>query len=74
VSPGRRRGEQPSEPTARELVILRAYLDEGGTRPAAAKLGVAESTVKNTLQNLRSRIGARTTAEAAFRLHEKLVA
>lgn len=70
----RARGVQPPEPTRAEIRTLRAYLQYGGVRPAAMALGLAESTVKNTLANVRSRIGARTTAEAVYLLHDRIAA
>lgn len=63
-----------SSPTPAELAALQAYLDAGGVKAAAHRLGVAPSTVKNHLANVRSRVGARTTAEAVLMLADSLVA
>lgn len=67
-------GDGVSEPTPGELRALRAYLSEGSTRCAAVQLGCAESTVKNHLRNVRTKLGAKTTAQAVFALHDRLVA
>lgn len=61
-------------PTPAELRALRAYLAEGTTRDAARRLGLAESTVKGELANIRSKLGVRNTAQAAYLLHDKLAA
>ena len=63
-----------SDPTAAEVAALRAYLAVGSVKGAASRLGVAESTIKNHLANARSRLGAKTNAEAVFRLYDRLVA
>lgn len=55
-----------------EVRALVAYLETGSTRKAAARLSLAESTVKNHLAHVRSRLGVETTAQAVFLLHEKL--
>ena len=57
-----------------ERRILIAYLETGNTRDAAAKLDRSVQTVKNTLANVRSRLGVRSTAQAVFLLHDKLAA
>lgn len=61
-------------PTPAELRALRAYIEAGSTRDAARSLGLAESTVKGELANIRSKLGVKTTAQAAFLLHDKLAA
>lgn len=60
--------------TAAELRAVRAYLQAGSAKDAAHKLGCAESTVKNHLAHARSKLGARTTAEVVFLLHDRLAA
>lgn len=62
------------EPTPGELRALRAYLKAGSAKDAAHQLGCAESTVKNHLAHVRSKLGAKTTAEVVFRLHDQLAA
>jgi DNA-binding NarL/FixJ family response regulator len=61
-------------PTPAELEALRAYLAAGSVKGAAHRLGLREQTVKNHLANARCRLGAKTTAEAVFRLYDMLVA
>jgi DNA-binding NarL/FixJ family response regulator len=68
--------DQPTaaEPTDVELYALRAYLKTGSARAAAAALGLAEQTVKNHLASIRSKLGVRKTIQAAYILHDRLVA
>ena len=73
----RLRGDPPPlrpEPRPSELRALRAYLEAGSTRLAAERLGIAESTLKNELSTMRSRIGVHNTAQAVLVLYDKLVA
>jgi DNA-binding NarL/FixJ family response regulator len=72
VSP--RQAPAGTSPTPAELAALQAYLDAGGVKAAAHRLGVTPSTVKSHLANVRSRVGARTTAEAVLMLSDVLVA
>lgn len=62
------------QPTDRELECLRAYVDTGSVRAAALRVGCQEQTLKNHLSTLRSKVGARTNAEAVFLLYPKLAA
>jgi DNA-binding CsgD family transcriptional regulator len=62
------------QPTPAEIRALRAYLEEGSTRCAAHAIGCAESTVKNHLKHVRSKLGAKTTAQVVFMLHDQLAA
>lgn len=62
------------QPTPAELRALRAYLACGSVRDAARSIGLAESTIKGELRSIRSKVGARTTAQAVFLLHDKLAA
>jgi DNA-binding NarL/FixJ family response regulator len=62
------------QPTPAELRALRAYLACGSVRDAARSIGLAESTVKGELASIRTKVGARTTAQVVFLLHDKLVA
>jgi DNA-binding NarL/FixJ family response regulator len=59
--------------TPGELRALRAYLDAGSSKAAAYLLGVHNSTIKNHLQNIRTKLGVSTTAQCAFLLHDQLV-
>lgn len=61
-------------PTTAELRALRAYIEAGSARDAAARLGTSESTVKGHLANIRSKLGVKTTAQAVFLLHDRLAA
>ena len=63
-----------SEPTLAEVAALRAYLQGGSVKAAARLLGLAESTVKNHLCDVRRRLGAKTNAEAVFVLYDRLAA
>lgn len=60
--------------TRGELAALQAYIDTGSVKEAAHQLGIRDSTVKNHLANIRTRLGARTTAEAVLRLYDRLAA
>ena len=59
-------------PTARELEVLSQVVEAGSVKDAALRLGIAEATVKNHLAHMRSKFGARSTAQLVFRLHEPL--
>lgn len=61
-------------PTLTEIRALRAYIRHGSAQSAAEALGLAESTVKGHLANIRSKLGVHTTAQAVFILHDKLAA
>lgn len=66
--------DAPGRPvTAGELRALRAYIEDESVKKAAHRLGVREQTIKNTLQNVRSKLGVSTTAKAAFLLHDRLM-
>ena len=68
------RSLEASVVTPAELAALQAYLDCGSVKEAAHALGVAPSTIKNHMQNVRSKLNARTTAEAVLILHDRLAA
>jgi hypothetical protein len=53
-----------TEPTARQLEILVAYVEAGSMRAAGARLGVAEFVVRDTLAAIRTCLRARNTAQA----------
>jgi DNA-binding CsgD family transcriptional regulator len=64
----KRRG---TEPTARQLEVLRTYVDPelGGTQArTAAVLGISTPAVHNSLGHLMKRLGVKTPAQAAFKL------
>jgi DNA-binding NarL/FixJ family response regulator len=61
-----------TDPTEAELAALRAYIAAGSVKGAAYQLGLSPSTIKQHLQNVRSRMGAKTTTEAAVRLAHHL--
>ncbi len=58
-----RGGGQAMRLTAREIQCLDAAVRLGYTG-AAAELGVKRATVKSTLENVRSKLDARSTADA----------
>lgn len=62
------------EPTAVELYALRMYAKTGSVQAAAKALGLHEQTVKNHLASVRSKLGVRKTIQAAYILHDRLVA
>jgi DNA-binding CsgD family transcriptional regulator len=55
-----------TEPTQRQLSVLIAWIEEGGTREAAARLGCSPNTARNHLMALRAALHVHTTAQAAF--------
>ena len=62
----------PPEPTDRQLEVLVAYCQAQGEKGAAYQLGISPSTVRNTLANIRLRLGVRSTAAAVYLLRDKL--
>lgn len=60
--------------TAGELRALRAYVHAGSAKAAAHELGVHESTIKNHLANIRTKIGVSSTVAAVFKLHDQIAA
>ena len=55
------RGSLPQVATHRQLDVLAAFVECGGSIPrAAAKLGIRPSTVKRHLADLRARLGLTT--------------
>ncbi len=62
---------RPLSVTDRELEVLAAFLT-GGEQGAAEAVGVARSTIKNTLSRIRVKTGARSTAHAAYLLAHRL--
>lgn len=61
----RRRGSFLA-PTARQLHVLRAYVDYGSHLEAARGLGISERTVRSHLASLRSRLGVHNEAQAVY--------
>jgi len=66
-------GRVSLDPTPREVEALRAYVEEGSYKAAARRMAISEHTLRNHLSMLRAKCGARTTAEAVFLLHARLV-
>jgi len=61
VSDHRLRGELPKHATRRQLDVLAAYVEAGGSvSGAAARAGVRPSTAKRHLADLRARTGLTT--------------
>lgn len=57
----RLRGDLPQHATRRQLDVLAAYVEAGGSVPsAAARAGVRPSTAKRHLADLRARTGLTT--------------
>ncbi len=56
----------------RELITLLAYVEEGSHKAAAYRLAIAESTCRQRVSALMGRVGARTAAEAVWRLRTEL--
>jgi DNA-binding NarL/FixJ family response regulator len=52
-----------TEPTDRQLAILVAYVECGGSKPAADRLGVSERTVRDVLSVLHVVIGGTNSAQ-----------
>lgn len=62
--------EPPTELTPAQVEALRLLADGDRHAAAAAKLGISESAFKARLQSARSRLGARTTAQALKKARE----
>jgi hypothetical protein len=61
VSDHRLRGELPQSRTARQVDVLAAFVEAGGSVPhAAALIGIRPSTAKRHLADLRARSGMTT--------------
>ena len=61
LSDQRLRGSHPQHPTRRQLEVLAAYVEAGGSVPsAAARAGIRPSTAKHHLADLRARSGLTT--------------
>jgi DNA-binding NarL/FixJ family response regulator len=58
----------------RQLLTLLAYVKAGSHKAAAHRLAISESTSRQRVSSLLRRIGARTAAEAVWRLHGELEA
>ena len=56
----------------RELVTLRAYLEEGSHKAASRKLGIREGTSRQRVGRILARTGSRNVAQAAWRLRLEL--
>lgn len=52
--------------TPRQLEVLRAYAETGSYKLTAQRCGIASSTVRATLQNIRSRLEVDSTIQAAM--------
>ncbi|MGR3514526.1 MAG: autoinducer binding domain-containing protein [Paracoccaceae bacterium] len=62
--------EPPTELTHAQVEALRLLADGDRHAAAAAKLGISESAFKARLQSARTRLGARTTAQALKKARE----
>jgi len=64
---GRLRGEQPHARTPRQVDVLAAFVEAGGSvSEAAARVGIRPSTAKRHLADLRARSGL-TTEQLIYR-------
>lgn len=52
------------EPTTRQLTILVAYIEAGGSRQAAMRLGLHPGTIRTILSDLQLVLNAANTAQA----------
>lgn len=59
-------------PTERELIVLRAVLDEGSAKAAANRLCCAEQTIKNTLYIFRRLARCETTERLVYEYRDEL--
>jgi DNA-binding CsgD family transcriptional regulator len=57
-----------SQPTARELEVLAAFLRHGSRKCAAAELGISDCTASATLAHLYAKLKVRSRSEAAIAL------
>ena len=57
-----------SQPTRRQLEVLRAYIATGSIAAAAYELGIGETTARQHLSALYRRAGCLNAAQAAYRL------
>ena len=55
-----------SQPTERQLDVLRAYVQGGSHAAAAARLGISVHTVQAHLAALRLRLGVHNEAQAVY--------
>lgn len=62
----------PNDVTDRELQVLHAYCVAEGQKGAASRLGISPRTVRNTLANIRLRLGVHSTASAVYLLRDRL--
>jgi DNA-binding NarL/FixJ family response regulator len=74
---GRRTAERPPEPprlTARELEVLRHVAEGASNRVIAARLGIADNTVKNHVRNILEKLRLHSRAEAVvYAVREQLL-
>jgi len=52
--------------TDREIAVIAAVIAAGSEKGAAHRLGLSHSTVKHDLANVRSKVGATTTAQLVW--------
>jgi DNA-binding CsgD family transcriptional regulator len=62
----RRPSRSAERATEREVGVVAAFLVAGSEEAAARRLGIAHSTVKHHLANVRSKVGAATTAQLVW--------
>jgi len=68
----RRSCRRAERATDREVGVVAVVLAAGSEKAAAHRLGLSHSTVKHHLANVRSKIGAETTAQLVWILAPRL--
>jgi DNA-binding CsgD family transcriptional regulator len=62
------------DPSPIELRVYRTYLEMGRVRDTADRLGMPESTARNHLANLRSKLHVKNNAQIMLALLDRLAA
>jgi len=63
----------PRSPIPRRLIVtLQAYVSEGSHKAGAHRLGISVSTSRERVSQAMGLVGARTAAEAVWRLRAEL--
>jgi DNA-binding transcriptional LysR family regulator len=60
-----------TDPTHRQLQVVRAYVELGGAKRAGHQLGLQPATVIRTMAQTRHRVGVDTTAQLVVHLTER---
>lgn len=54
--------------TDRQRQVLEEYISAGTTHEVAARLGISNQTVKNTLATVRRKTSAKNTLQAVYKI------